>query len=826
MIDREHTTFVQMNNLMTTFNLMFAIREMAPDAHLLKLGTMGEYGTPNVDIPEGFFEVDFRGRKDWMPFPRQAPSWYHWSKVHGSNNIMFACKIWGMRATDVMQGVVFGTRIDGMAEDRRLRTRLDFDQAFGTVINRFACQAVIEHPLTPYGLGGQVRGFLPLSDSMQCLTLSLENPPDAGEYRVFNQFEETYSIRDLADVVQNSALSLGLKSDVASVENPRAAIERQQHHFVPDHDRLRNLGYQPTHDLSGEVRVMLEDLLPHRERIAQHQAALLPDVHWGGGRRRVDYLVAGGMDRWLSYGCRGHPECELPRRCRRASGFRQLRPGKWLARLPERVSQMGERYVDAKLVNHTAPTRRLGFATTFRRSDMGRSVARTAGFNVAATAAAGLGGVILARAFGPTLRGDYAAITAWFTVVQMVGAMGQPAALCYYVARDPLNAPDYVATSRALMLATGTFALLAGILLAPLLAHGNAQVTFGYRIVFGASLVTFVGASYTFALQARDLHRWNVVRLSQPVLALIVTIVLWRLRLFTLETALLSLAGTLLLQLGWSYRCCRQTGLAPGRARAPLVRPLAVYGVAQIAASTPALLNTQLDQLVLSQTVPPADLGRYAIAVTLTTLPIPLVAAIGNVAFPRLAAQSAVTSATLRLQRVAVLGSAGLAAAMLAPLALTAYWLVPLIFGAGYRGAVPLLWILTPGALFLACGQVVGDLLRGRKRPIFVAWAQGLAAVFTVILLLALLPLVGVAGGAIASTVAYGISLAAMLRYLWGLPREGAPGERELPVGSTARGRRFTGKKYRSRAYSVVPMSRGSADPPIGQHRRADSRDQ
>jgi O-antigen/teichoic acid export membrane protein len=262
-----------------------------------------------------------------------------------------------------------------------------------------------------------------------------------------------------------------------------------------------------------------------------------------------------------------------------------------------------------------------------------------------------------------------------------------------------------------------------------------------------------------------------------------------------LETALLSLVGTLLLQLAWSYRCCRRTGLAPGRARATLVRPLAAYGVAQIAAETPALLNTQLDQLVLSQTVPSADLGRYAIAVTLTVLPLPLVAAIGNVLFPRLAAQSAVTNATLKLQRMAVLGAAGVAAAMLVPLALTAYWLVPLVFGTGYRGAVPLVWILTPGALFLACGQVVGDLLRGRNRPIFVASAQGLAAVFTVVMLLALLPLVGVAGAAIASTVAYGISLGAMLRYLWRLPQEPPVSGREIPVGSQTLGGRFTRRK-------------------------------
>jgi UDP-sulfoquinovose synthase len=299
MIDREHTTFVQTNNLTTTFNLLFAIRDLAPDAHLLKLGTMGEYGTPNVDIPEGFFEVEFRGRKDWMPFPRQAPSWYHWSKVHGSNNIMFACKIWGVRATDVMQGVVFGSRIGGMADDPSLRTRLDFDQAFGTAINRFSCQAVIEHPLTTYGDGGQIRGFLPLRDSMQCLTLGLENPPGPGEYRVLNQFEETYSVRDLADIVQKQALTIGLKADVAPVENPRAAIERQDHHFAPDHDRLRELGYHPTHDVAGEVRAMLEDLLPHRDRILRHKQVLLPDVHWDGSRRRVKYIAGTSEEDWL-----------------------------------------------------------------------------------------------------------------------------------------------------------------------------------------------------------------------------------------------------------------------------------------------------------------------------------------------------------------------------------------------------------------------------------------------------------------------------------------------------------------------------------------------
>jgi O-antigen/teichoic acid export membrane protein len=417
---------------------------------------------------------------------------------------------------------------------------------------------------------------------------------------------------------------------------------------------------------------------------------------------------------------------------------------------------------------------------TLRGPGAGRAIASTAGFNAGSTIAAGLGGLLLARTLGPTIRGEYAAITAWFGITLMVGGMGQPAALCFYVARDPLRAREYVATSRAMMLTTGALALTAGLLLASVLARGNPAVAAGYRIAFGASIVAFVGASYTFSLQARDLHRWNLVRLSQPVLSLAAVGALWSLRLLTLRSALIVLAATMVLQLLWAYRCCRLVGLAPGRPQARLVRPLVAYGAAQIAALTPAALNAQLDQLVLSQTVPAADLGRYAIAVSLTLLPMPLVSAIGNVAFPRLAAQRVITEATRRLQLLAVLGSAGLAAGMLVPLAVVAYRLVPLVFGAGYRGAVPLLWILTPGAVFLACGQVVGDLLRGTGHPGVVAWAQGMAAVFTVVLLIALLPVVGVSGAAIASTVAYCVALAVMLRSLLRLPCQ-APGPDHLP---------------------------------------------
>jgi O-antigen/teichoic acid export membrane protein len=284
-------------------------------------------------------------------------------------------------------------------------------------------------------------------------------------------------------------------------------------------------------------------------------------------------------------------------------------------------------------------------------------------------------------------------------------------------------------------------------------------------------MISFVGASYTFSLQAKALHRWNLVRISQPLFSLIAIVIAWRLRWLTLDWAIFVLAGTTLVQLCWAYYNCWRTGLVPGHVHTDLIRPLAVYGTTQIAALTPAALNAYLDQLVLSQTVPPADLGRYAVAVSLTLLPVPLVAAIGNVAFPRLAAQRTTGQQVKQLQWVAVTGSIGLAAGLLLPLAAVAYWLVPFIFGAAYRDAVPLLWILTPGAVFLACGQVVGDLLRGRSHPSVVAWAQGLAAVFTVVLLIVLLPLVGVYGAAIASTISYGVALAAMLRRLWRLPR-------------------------------------------------------
>ena len=288
MIDARHACLTHRNNMEGTLNLLWAMQEVCPEAHLLKLGTMGEWGTPNVDIPEGHFELEFRGRKDRVMFPRKAGSFYHLTKVHDSHNIEFACRVWGLRSTDIMQGVVFGTKIPGMGEDRGLLTRYDIDECFGTFINRACASAVIGHPITVYGPGHQQRGFLPLKDSMQCLTLALENPPVAGEYRVFNQFEKTYNLMGLAGLIRQAGAKLGLEVTINNYENPRK--EDDEHYYNPDRVKLLDLGYQPTTDIEGEVTAMLSDLLRYRDTIQELRYLIIPRIRWDGKKKLCGIL--------------------------------------------------------------------------------------------------------------------------------------------------------------------------------------------------------------------------------------------------------------------------------------------------------------------------------------------------------------------------------------------------------------------------------------------------------------------------------------------------------------------------------------------------------
>lgn len=277
MIDVHHAVETQVQNITTTLNILYSIREVSPHTHLVKLGTMGEYGTPNIDIPEGFFEVEYKGRKDYLPFPRMAGSWYHWSKVHDSGNMMFANKIWGLTITDVMQGVVYGTRTAEM-DSAELATRFDFDEVFGTALNRFCVQTVLGIPMTVYGEGGQTRGFISLSDSVRCLGIALEKPPRDGEYRVLNQFDEAYTVLELAHKVESVASEMGLEPVVANVPNPR--VESEKHYYNPEHRKLFELGYRRTRSLEDELKIILADLLPHRKRIQAKRDVVQPKTSW------------------------------------------------------------------------------------------------------------------------------------------------------------------------------------------------------------------------------------------------------------------------------------------------------------------------------------------------------------------------------------------------------------------------------------------------------------------------------------------------------------------------------------------------------------------
>src|SRR5438094_1246265 len=209
MIDREHAVYTQYNNVIGTLNVLYAIKETDPDIHLVKLGTMGEYGTPNIDIEEGWLELSHKGRTDRVLYPKRPGSFYHLSKVHDSHNIEFAIRAWGIRSTDLNQGVVYGVHTDETALDPRLATRFDYDDVWGTALNRFCVEAAIDHPITVYGKGGQTRGFLDIRDTLQCVELAILNPPAEGEYRVFNQFTEQFSVQDLAEKVRDGAEKIG-----------------------------------------------------------------------------------------------------------------------------------------------------------------------------------------------------------------------------------------------------------------------------------------------------------------------------------------------------------------------------------------------------------------------------------------------------------------------------------------------------------------------------------------------------------------------------------------------------------------------------------------
>jgi UDP-sulfoquinovose synthase len=273
MVDRKHAVYTQTNNVVGNLNVLYAIAEINPSIHLVKLGTMGEYGTPNIDIEEGWLEVEHKGRKDRVLFPKRPGSFYHLSKVHDSHNIEFACRIWGIRATDLNQGVVYGQQTPETARDERLATRYDYDAVFGTVLNRFVIQSVLGKPLTVYGNGSQTRGIIEIRDTVRCLQLACENPAQPGEFRVFNQMTESMSISQIADTIAK------VSPDAVKIEhldNPR--VELEGHHYNVVHTGLIELGLEP-HLLSDTlIESLFEITKRHAHRVRPE--AMLPTIQW------------------------------------------------------------------------------------------------------------------------------------------------------------------------------------------------------------------------------------------------------------------------------------------------------------------------------------------------------------------------------------------------------------------------------------------------------------------------------------------------------------------------------------------------------------------
>lgn len=276
MIDRSHAVFTQVNNVVGNLNIMYAIGEIVPDCHLIKLGTMGEYGTPNIDIEEGYITIEHNGRTDTLPYPKQPGSFYHLSKVHDSHNIHFACKIWGLRATDLNQGVVYNVDTEETGSDPVLVNRYDYDSIFGTALNRFCAQAASGNDITVYGRGGQTRGFIDVQDTVRCIELAANNPAERGEFRVFNQFTEQWSVLGLGQLVEKVARTLDLEPNLVHLENPR--VEKEEHYYKAANTRLIDLGLKP-HLLNEEtVEKLLLMAMENRDRI--HPETFAPQVNW------------------------------------------------------------------------------------------------------------------------------------------------------------------------------------------------------------------------------------------------------------------------------------------------------------------------------------------------------------------------------------------------------------------------------------------------------------------------------------------------------------------------------------------------------------------
>ena len=276
MLNRDAATLTLKNNLMVTANVIFAVKEFCPSAHIVKIGTMGEYGTPNIDIEEGWIDIEYKGRKEKFLYPRQASSLYHTTKIMDTDLLWFYVRMWGLRVTDLMQGPVYGIFTEETGGNQDLFPFFNYDEIFGTVLNRFIVQAVAGFPLTVYGEGGQTRGYLNIKDTLNCVRLSIENPANEGEMRIFNQFTETFSVNQLAEMVQKAGNSLDLDVRIKKIKNPRK--EAENHYYNPAHTGLLDLGLKPNFLDHAALRDLLEFVIRHKQNIVQNK--IFRNISW------------------------------------------------------------------------------------------------------------------------------------------------------------------------------------------------------------------------------------------------------------------------------------------------------------------------------------------------------------------------------------------------------------------------------------------------------------------------------------------------------------------------------------------------------------------
>ena len=380
-----------------------------------------------------------------------------------------------------------------------------------------------------------------------------------------------------------------------------------------------------------------------------------------------------------------------------------------------------------------------------------RAVGLTASYSLIAAALNSINGLIIARMLGPAGKGDFAAVSAFFGLTLLVFEIGIGSSVVYLVSKERETRADVVRTAGAILLPLGILATLATEIVGASLQGGSSGRATAFMVLPIAILASFMLAPPTSALQALDLRRWNHMRLTQPLIFLILTVGAELTTTLSVTLLVNLLSVSLILQAVWTWKVANRLQIRHGRFNTESLKPMLKFGASNMAATAPNALNSRVDQLILAVMVPASALGQYSVAVSISILATPLITAFGYVAFPSLARGESVQDTIKLVTR----GSLLLSITICGVIAACGPWLVPLLLGRAYHSVTILLLILAPGAAVVAVNQVLGDVVRGLGRPGIVARCEWLGLVCTVIGLLLLVPRWGAVGAAVTSTVTY-----------------------------------------------------------------------